>query len=245
MDAGKQLFSESKKHARKGAEKANQVYKDQVDKHWPSIKPHYDEYVVGNFQKHVAPHLQQHVYPRLEQLSKWYKQDVVPRFQQAVKNIEQGYQRMVQLYGEECRSSLKAYKKARKENDFLKEHALPKAVVETWTHSCSHADETMESAIYGLLLLLGVIFHRRILGLAWWTLNLVLTILVTFTPLRFFVSGKRRKPVKNDSSKNGEDDVAPVPDIASYSGSPDSVKSPGGAYKNARGAKKPTDTGSK
>jgi hypothetical protein len=242
ITTGKHLYDESKKQVQKGTEKATNVYKDQMDKHWPTIKPHYEEHIVGNFQKHVAPHLEEHVYPRLSQLSKWYQREIVPRFQQCVRTVQQHYRRMTRLYGEECRSSLKAYKQASKENDFFKEYPLPQSVLQTWTNSCSHPEETMDSAINGLLLLLGIIFYRRILDVVWWTLHLLLAILVMFTPLRFFVSHKNSKlkkgsPVLEDGD---DDDEVAIPNIVpSSSGSPDSIKNPGGPYKSNRSAKKP------
>jgi hypothetical protein len=251
VDAGRHLYAESKTLAEKGATKVYQVYQEQMDKHWPTIKPHYDEHIVGNFQKHIAPHLQEHVYPRIGQFSKWYKKEVVPRFQHGKRNAQQGYQKLIELYGEECQSSLLAYKQASKENDFLKEHPLPKSVLQTWTHSCSHPEETMESAMYGLLLLLGITFYRHILNVIGWTLNLVLAILMTFTPLRFFISRRKYKTPKNKkmmmSSVHGnvDDDMA-IPDIApSSSGSPDSWKNPVVPNKNTRNTKKPQNRGPK
>jgi hypothetical protein len=239
VDLGKVFFTESKKHAQRGAKEANKAIKQQVEKHWPTIKPHYDEHIVGNYHNHIKPRLQEHVYPRMDQLSKWYKNEVEPRLKQGVKDFQKGYQRLVEFYGKECLSSLKAYEKASKENDFLKEHPLPKSAIHTWTHSCSHPEETMESAVYGLLLLAGIIFHRRILGTVWWMLNLVLTILVTFTPLRFFIS-RRKSQVKQrlSSVKREKDEGPPVPDITISSS-----KSPNAPFKNTRTAKKATMMG--
>ncbi|KAG7359575.1 hypothetical protein IV203_034673 [Nitzschia inconspicua] len=85
-DVGKQIFAESKKHAWKGAEQANMALKDLSEKHWPTIKPLYDQHIVENYQKHVEPHLKEHVYPRMTQLSKWFKIEVVPLVEQGLIN---------------------------------------------------------------------------------------------------------------------------------------------------------------
>jgi hypothetical protein len=248
LELGGHLYIKSKKYAKQGLHQVSEVVEAQMDKHWPVIKPYYDQHILGNYKNHFEPHFQKHVVPRIEQLSTWYKttalpgckklvQDThtwyktkaIPLFEQFVDNALAFYQKIIKAYGEQCRSSLKTFRKATKDNDFLKQHPPPKSFMELWGDSCSHPQESIDAFLQATLLLFGIIFYRRVLGITWWVVNFVLTILLTFTPLRFVISPRR----KSKTPLRAKVEEHPVPDV-SRSGSSSPGSSNGGPYRNTR-----------
>jgi uncharacterized membrane protein YbaN (DUF454 family) len=148
--------------------------------------------------------------------------------------MQQAHKKLIRSYGQECKAMFQLYKKASREQEFLKQHALPKSLLEAWSNSCANPEESIQAAIYGILLVVGIMFHRTIFGLIWWIINIPLTILLTITPLGLMFRRRRSgKPAKSVKIENGLD--ASMPDVTpSYSESPSSMRSPGGPYRNTR-----------
>lgn len=227
VDTSKILFEKSK-------EQAGKIYQQQMEKHWHTIEPHYEEHIKGNYKKHVAPHLEKHIFPRMKQLSKWYKDVAAPRAQQAFKDLQKGHKNLIRWYGQQCKSTFKSYKQLSKEKEFFREHPLPRSVSEAWSNSCANPEESIKAFTYTILLVIGIMFHRTIFGLIWWIINIPLTILLTVTPLGLIFRRRRQRGTKPGKSIKIEND-APVPDMApSSSESPNSMRSPGGPYRNTR-----------
>jgi len=153
-------------------EYSNRLINGQVDVHWPKIQPYYEEHISGNYQTHLEPHLRTHLFPKLHQLSSWSHEVAKPSVLQAIENgktsynvrvapaLEHQYQGVVHQYGNYCRSSLQEFLKAR---------------------------DSMSALAHGTFVLILVIFHRRLFGLAWSIAAFAVSLLIRFTPLRFVV----------------------------------------------------------
>jgi hypothetical protein len=230
-----QLYVESQKfgvevnqHLQKGVAYATRVCQEQLEKHWPTVKPYYDEHVVGNYRKKVEPHMEKHVYPMVTRSSKWYKQEFKPRVEQFGKDCERQYGRLIQLFEQQCKTSLKEFRKASRNSDFLKDHPPPKSLLTIWGDSCSHPQESVDLVFQCLLLLLGLVFYRRLWGIAVWVLSWGVTLILIFTPLGLVIS-RREFFSKNDKSsiatkgpagvKSNKRGQQPVPDKAPSSNS--------------------------
>lgn len=240
VDVGRRLYFESKKyagqanqHVQKGIEFVTQLYREQMKKHWPTVKPHFDEHVVGNYRKHVEPHVQKHVHPKMKQLSTWFRQEFIPLAENFSKKGQKQYAKFIALYGEQCNATLKQFRKACRNNDFLKEHPPPKSLMKMWGDSCSHPKESLELAFQGLLLLLGLLFYRRILRLVVWMLSWVASLILILTPLGLVISRRelfsnKNAPPTTQAPSDGtskQQKRQPVPDRAPSSKNSNGVTS--------------------
>mmetsp|Transcript_4523 Transcript_4523/g.11663 ORF Transcript_4523/g.11663 Transcript_4523/m.11663 type:complete len:656 (-) Transcript_4523:902-2869(-) len=201
--AASELYTESVRiasaHISDGLEYSNRFLNEKVEDHWPSVQPYYEEHIQSNYQTHLQPHLQKHVYPRVQQASSWSTQVAKPTVLQAIDDgkrsydaqvapiIEQQYQTVVFLYETYCRHSLNEFLKAGQELQILKDNPPPAFLLESWTTSCEHPEDSLSALMYGSLVLLLVVFYRRILRLAWWIVSFSLSLVVRLTPLRFVV----------------------------------------------------------
>jgi len=182
-----------------GLEYSNRVLNDKFEDHWPSISPFYEEHVADNYKTHLEPPLQKHVFPRLQKASSWSKEVGKPMVLRGIddgKNsfntrvvpvIERQYTKLARRYGNYCRHSLKEFLKATHEIGVLKDYPPPDFLLESWETSCENPRESMSALFQGTFVLLLVIFHRRVLRLAWSIFVFTFFFVIRFTPLRFVI----------------------------------------------------------
>jgi len=229
-------------HISDGLEYSSRLIVDQTDKHWPTIQPYYNEHVTDNYEKHVEPHLREHVFPMLHQASVWYQNEAMPLLvqniedgrkvydvqffplvQKLLKGVKEFHQTMIRLYGEYCRSSLKEFRKASKESesDFLKKYPPPTYFMESWQRSCAHPQESLSALMQGTLLVFTILFYRRIIGLLWWIVTFLISIIIRFTPLRFVFSrpGGNESPATSTKSSSSPISLSASADVTNSNGS--------------------------
>ena len=206
-----ELYTESVRiasaHVSDVREYANRRISEEYEERWPDIQPYYEEHIVNNYQTHLEPHLQKHVFPKLQQASSWSSQVAKPTVLQAIDDgkksydaqvapiFEQQYQVVVALYETYCRYSLNEFLKASQELQVLRDNPPPDFLLESWTTSCENPRDSLSALMHGSLVLLLVIFYRRLLRLAWWIVGFSLSLVVSLTPLRFVVP--RRSATKS------------------------------------------------
>jgi len=202
-------------HVSDGLKYSSRFINEQVDEHWPTIQPYYEEHIIGNYQTHIEPHMQQHVFPRLHQASVWFHGVAMPFVVQTIEDgkkvydsrvspvLKEQHQAAVRLYGEYCQSSLQEFRKASKESDILKDNPPPAYFMESWEKSCANPQDSLNALAQGALFLFAAIFFRRLLGLAWW---IVVTFLVSpvlrFTPLGFVFSWRSGKSTSTSTESS-------------------------------------------
>mmetsp|Transcript_23587 Transcript_23587/g.26895 ORF Transcript_23587/g.26895 Transcript_23587/m.26895 type:complete len:626 (+) Transcript_23587:99-1976(+) len=193
-------------HISDGFEYSSRLVVDQIDTHWPTIQPYYNKHITDNYETHIEPHLREHVFPRLHQASVWYQNEamplvvqniengrnfydvqVSPLVQKYLKDVKEFHQTTIRSYGFYCRSSLEELRKA--------SYPPPMYFVESLQRSCAHPQASLNALMQGTLLVFTILFHRRIIGLLWWIVTFLTTIIIRFTPLRFVFS----RPDGNES----------------------------------------------
>jgi len=193
-------------HISDGFEYSSRLVVDQIDTHWPTIQPYYNKHIIDNYETHIEPHLLEHVFPRLHQASVWYQNEamplvvqniengrnfydvqVSPLVQKYLKDVKEFHQTTIRSYGFYCRSSLEELRKA--------SYPPPMYFVESLQRSCAHPQASLNALMQGTLLVFTILFHRRIIGLLWWIVTFLITIIIRFTPLRFVFS----RPDGNES----------------------------------------------
>jgi hypothetical protein len=203
-----------------GLEYSKRFINDQMDELWPKIQPYYKEHITDNYETLIEPHLKEHVFPTLHRASGWFHEAAMPVIVQTIEDGRKFYgaqvsplvQKLVQdgkeihqttigLYGEYCQSSFEEFRKASKEVDFLKNNPPPMHFMESWKKSCAHPQESLSALMQGSLLLITILFRRRIFGLFWWIMTSLVSIVIRFTPLRFVFS--RRSADKSSAKSKG------------------------------------------
>eukprot|EP00537_Pseudo-nitzschia_pungens_P005914 CAMPEP_0172357802 /NCGR_PEP_ID=MMETSP1060-20121228/2131_1 /TAXON_ID=37318 /ORGANISM="Pseudo-nitzschia pungens, Strain cf. cingulata" /LENGTH=703 /DNA_ID=CAMNT_0013078645 /DNA_START=91 /DNA_END=2202 /DNA_ORIENTATION=+ len=261
-DAGFVAYAESVKqaevardlamaHVAEGMKKSKRFVNGQVDEHWPTIQPYYEEHIANNYQVHLEPHLKKHVFPMFHKGSVWFQAIVVPMAIEVVEEIQKAYQTkvvpimtakhkdMVVTYGYYCKLYLREFKKASKESEILKDHPPPAYLLESWQTSCAHPRESLGALTNGILILLALIFFRRIVGLVWWMASFSLSLVlmpVRWTPLRWFLPRRSVVSETNDDANQSAESSEISDDVEPSTESPPAVttafsESPGSEVK--------------
>lgn len=194
-------------------DKSRQLYNEQYEKHWPTIEPHYQQYVaplVAQYldwkAKKVDPVLEdltskfqtwkvKEVDPVVKDMKiKWgtfRKNEVDPRIVQVKKELKNGHAQVVKSYASTCQSTYKSLGQLAKEHDLLQYwNDIGPAIKD----SCQNAEGSVNAILRAIAVLLVIIFAGRILSLAWSLVRLAWSIFLTVTLLRFILPrGKAKK----------------------------------------------------
>lgn len=195
-----------------GVDYSGRLMNEKFNEHWPTVSPYYKEHVLGNYETHVEPHLQTHVFPKLRQASTWSNEVGMPMALEAIEEgkktyqsevvpmLERQYQGAARLYANYCRSSLQEFLKASQELEVLKDNPPPAFLLESWETSCENPKDSLTALMQGTLVLFLVLFYRRIFGLAWSIVSFFVSLVVRFTPLRFFIRTSTTKAIESPPS---------------------------------------------
>lgn len=209
-----------------GLKYSNEFVTEKFDKHWPTIQPHYEEHISKNYQTLLEPHLKKHVFPKLREGSDWVYGEGIPLAVEAMDKgkdafhsnvtpvVQRHHKTVVNMYADYCQSSLREFTKASQEIDILKDYPPPAFVLDSWKTSCKQPRESLNALAHGTLALFVLVFHRSILGFAWYIVFSALMLVVRFSLLRFFL------PSSTTSVKSGK---SPPPSPTPLTASTDSL----------------------
>ena len=201
---------EVKKTSKVAYEKSSVMAKEQYDKHWPTVEPHYNEHVaplVAKFYAWKEAELDPRYKDAMAQYREFKAKELDPRLEQATKALQdfknhqmdprieefkaeskKQFQNAAKMYAQKCKQAVKIG------NEFAREHELDffeTSIAPYMTESCQHPEESITYFMYAGLCVFAYFLRRRILGLIWSIVKFVWGWFVALTPLRFFVSRKK------------------------------------------------------
>ena len=205
--------------------KSAALYQEQYEKHWPKVKPHYDERVapvVAKFEawkeKELDPKYQKAMAkyreikenefdPRFEVASKKFKElkkdEFEPRFEQLKQKSREQFKDRARRYAHACQEALEFGRNLANEKNLPFDDTIAPYIKE----SCQHPEESITNFFYAWLAIFAFFFRRRIFRLIFGIVGFFWGLFVSFTPLRFFIRRKKAAPAKTldtDVNKGNE-----------------------------------------
>lgn len=184
---GQRLAKELVVKAEYGYKKSIQIYNEQYNKHWPTIKPHYDQHVAPLVNKFLVFKAKE-IDPKLNSLKKEYlkikTQQIDPRLEQFNTERERRFEQLVTVFEAHCND---AYQLSRQ---LAKDHNQMDKFREYGPMLKETCDDPEHSVTIGLRIMVAFLllpFVGLIFGLAWGIVRLVWNIFLTVTLIRFFL----------------------------------------------------------
>jgi hypothetical protein len=185
------------------------LYQEQYEKHWPTIKPHYDERVVPLITKYNDVK-QKEFDPRYQAGMVKYEQikekEFDPRYEQLKKKSSKQFKDLARTYGEKCKEALKFGRALALEKDL----PFDDIIAPYMTESCQHPEESITYFVYAWLVILGLLFRRRMFRLVFGIVGFFWGIVVAVTPLRFFIRRTKPKTTKPLPKKKNQGNASGV-----------------------------------